>query len=278
MPSANGPYRKRLVKATPCCGALSAIADHAIVRGSRSGARAVSSAVEHYLDMVGVTGSIPVLPTNLDDVESSRACRPAFRARVSWICTRIPARASHRTHDQHLPRIHDVQRIERGLDLVHQRHLDGILVTRQHVALQLADAVLGADRSSDHMHAVVHQRVHVVLAREQFLFRPAFAGRDVVMKIPVAEVSEDHVADARECRPQRRVGARTNSAIRETGIDTSCLMLLPVSFSAIGMLSRRCHSAWLCASDPAITASFTSPASIASPTTTSKRSRACASD
>ena len=72
-------------------GALSAIADHAIVRSPPVGSpscpffrhasrlaerwrltartdepiakRAVSSAVEHYLDMVGVTGSIPVLPT-----------------------------------------------------------------------------------------------------------------------------------------------------------------------------------------------------------------------
>src|SRR5215468_8603430 len=32
-------------------------------RGSRTGSRARSSAGEHYRDMVGVTGSIPVAPT-----------------------------------------------------------------------------------------------------------------------------------------------------------------------------------------------------------------------
>ncbi len=39
--------------------------------------RAVSSAVEHYLDMVGVTGSIPVPPTILD-LESGLGCRLDF--------------------------------------------------------------------------------------------------------------------------------------------------------------------------------------------------------
>src|SRR5690606_25493900 len=35
-------------------------------------ARAVSSAVEHYLDMVGVTGSIPVPPTRFEEKRPER--------------------------------------------------------------------------------------------------------------------------------------------------------------------------------------------------------------
>ncbi len=42
---------------------LSTAGVSSILRGSRN-ARAVSSAVEHYLDMVGVTSSILVPPTN----------------------------------------------------------------------------------------------------------------------------------------------------------------------------------------------------------------------
>ncbi len=43
----------------------------AILRGSR----AVSSAVEHYLDMVGVTSSILVPPTNTDETARSSGSR-----------------------------------------------------------------------------------------------------------------------------------------------------------------------------------------------------------
>src|SRR5437868_2824989 len=47
--------------------------------------RAVSSAVEHHLDMVGVTGSIPVLPTN----------RTAKPARSGFSCVCAPLLAAH---------------------------------------------------------------------------------------------------------------------------------------------------------------------------------------
>src|SRR3569832_2084785 len=61
----------------------------------------------------------------------------------------------------HAAGIHDVLRVQRLLDRTH--HLQGhrVLVVRQLVDLEAADAVLRADRSAELRHGVVHDPVHL---------------------------------------------------------------------------------------------------------------------
>ena len=67
-------------------------------RRSRDGVKqwAVSSAVEHYLDMVGVTGSIPVLPTNPTlRYPQFSAGTPVRRIALQfWVCVSLACAAS----------------------------------------------------------------------------------------------------------------------------------------------------------------------------------------
>ena len=68
-PTPQGPPSRLPLTPAPV---LYAAADSAILRGPY---RARSSAVEHYLDMVGVTGSIPVAPTS---------CKQKRRQSFDW--------------------------------------------------------------------------------------------------------------------------------------------------------------------------------------------------
>src|SRR5215510_14456634 len=57
---------------------------------------------------------------------------------------------------EHLPRIHDPERIEGALDGAHQLDLHRRLVAHEFVTLVLTDPVLGADRSTEFCDAVVN--------------------------------------------------------------------------------------------------------------------------
>ena len=54
---------------------LRALGPIVYTRAASSGDRALSSAVEHFLDMEGVTGSIPVAPTMLSSENMGRSGR-----------------------------------------------------------------------------------------------------------------------------------------------------------------------------------------------------------
>src|SRR5690349_18836908 len=71
---------------------------------------------------------------------------------------------------QQLAGIHQVVRIKRLLDPPHQVQLDRRLALLQLVAPQLADAMLGADRSAELLHLVMDDRVHRRRARQEVLF------------------------------------------------------------------------------------------------------------
>ena len=81
----------------------------------------------------------------------------------------------------------------------------GGAVAMQFVALQLADAVLGGDRSAELAHQPVHRLVHGPVERQEGVRVAAVRLRNVVVQIAVAHVAE--AGDARlrrDARPRRR--------------------------------------------------------------------------
>src|SRR3569832_2507183 len=58
-----------------------------------------------------------------------------------------------------LARVHDVRRVQRLLDGAHHRHGRRVLVLRELVHLQAADAVLGADRATEALDGIVNDGV-----------------------------------------------------------------------------------------------------------------------
>src|SRR6476661_6989279 len=82
-----------------------------MTRSSHSGAR--SSAEEHYLDMVGVTGSIPVAPTSLRLLRKLRLGKPhsvyrseaneGCRAEAVWRRRALSVQAPLRNQLQEIP-------------------------------------------------------------------------------------------------------------------------------------------------------------------------------
>src|SRR5258708_1766765 len=88
--------------------------------------------------------------------------------------------------------IHDAVGIEGELDATHQVESDRRLVARQVIALEDADAMLGADRAA-HLHDdAVHDVVHFLPACQECLGVGAHGLADVEMHVAVADVAERH--------------------------------------------------------------------------------------
>src|SRR6516164_7198448 len=98
--------------------------------------------------------------------DSTRTFTGVFTVRAPYVLALLA---------QHFPRIHQVQRIERGLDRAHQREFDLALVVHVLVDLQLPESVFGADRAAMALHAVVDDAVQRFLVfREEALRVAAF--------------------------------------------------------------------------------------------------------
>jgi large subunit ribosomal protein L36 len=82
--------------------------------------RALSSAVEHYLDMVGVTGSIPVAPTR-------RCLKPADCTDCYAMKPGTTAKATAR----HYKTERDAMKVRNSLKSLRKRHRDNRIVRRK---------------------------------------------------------------------------------------------------------------------------------------------------
>ena len=93
--------------------------------------------------------------------------------------------------------IHDAGRVEGSLHPAHQVDRHRRRGGDQFVALQLADAVLGRDRTVKAAHDIVHGLVHGVVEAEKRLVVAVDRPGDVIVEIAVAHVAEADHAGAR---------------------------------------------------------------------------------
>src|ERR1700728_4409859 len=107
------------------------------------------------------------------------------RARSGW-----PVSCASRS--KQLARVHDAVRIERLLDRPHctQRHRRGIAL--QFLALEAADAVLGADAAGKLRRQVVYGAPDARFLRQKRFRLVALNAADIEMQIAVARVSVAH--------------------------------------------------------------------------------------
>src|SRR5882672_5166243 len=92
--------------------------------------------------------------------------------------------------------IHDAVRVESALEFAHQLQFERRFIAPDFLALQLAQAVLGADRAAKTCHAVVHQAIDRRRLLDENIRSNPFGSGYVVMKVSIAEVSESHHAHA----------------------------------------------------------------------------------
>ena len=123
--------------------------------------RAVSSAVEHYVDIVGVTGSIPVPPTILNSQDNFYPLRASSRRDSAPLPQICPGNGSPRERirnaalmvrmmvaidlDQHLDRHAEVAReLPRTRAVLHGSGRAGVAQHMRRLLLGEADALAGA--------------------------------------------------------------------------------------------------------------------------------------
>src|ERR1700687_3833892 len=118
--------------------------------------------------------------------------------------TRVPARSAWPAlcaiRSKQLARVHDAVRIERLLDRAHRakRHRRGI--APQLLALEAADAVLGADAAGKLRHQIVYCAAYLRLLRQKGLRSGAVDPANIEMQIAIARVSvADQYAIADVC-------------------------------------------------------------------------------
>src|SRR6202049_5215501 len=98
---------------------------------------------------------------------------------------------------QYLARVHDAERVGHRLDGTHQLDDDLVFRARQFLALELANAVLGGDRSAHPPHDVEYHRIDLVPAVHEIRGVAANGLADIIMDIAVAEMAERHRPRAR---------------------------------------------------------------------------------
>src|SRR5690606_30768634 len=100
--------------------------------------------------------------------------------------TRGPSRISHRTED--LPRIENAIGVQRALERAHQVELDRRGIALQLAHLQRANAVLGAEASSELVDHVMDRAAYGGLPGQKGFAGDAGCLIQIEMKIPVAHV------------------------------------------------------------------------------------------
>src|SRR5258706_9907607 len=104
--------------------------------------------------------------------------------------------------------IHDAVWVESALELAHQLQFERGFIAPDSLALQRAQAVLGADRAAEASHTVVHDTVDRRRIPDKSIRGNPLGSGYVVVDVSVAEVSERHHAHARISARQLRVGLR----------------------------------------------------------------------
>src|SRR3989338_8361431 len=132
-----------------------------------------------------------------------RRHRGTAKARFSYFCL-IRYRASN-----NLTRIHQPMRVERVLDAAHQLQFQRALVVMEILALELTQAMFGADAAIESRDNLVHKAIHfmLMLSNECRVLRGIRHGR-VVVNIAVADVAKGDAAYAGEGAMQRGIGLR----------------------------------------------------------------------
>src|SRR5574341_921372 len=122
---------------------------------------------------------------------------------------------SRQVPSQNLARVHQVARIERGLERAHELDLDRGLVTLQLLALRLPDAVLGAEAAAEALHDIEHALVDVGRREGGWVRAIPFRDEAVVVQIAVAEMPEADDTRPGKSTLQRCAGFRDE--LRDAG-------------------------------------------------------------
>src|SRR6186713_96160 len=117
-----------------------------------------------------------------------RSARRTARS-SSWWRRRRSSGACLRSRAQDLSRVHDVVRVKRSLDALHEIELHRIGITLELEHFQLADAVLGGKAAAELLHEVVDSALHFLLHRLQLRGLGARTLVDVEVQIAVAEMA-----------------------------------------------------------------------------------------
>src|SRR5258706_13302153 len=113
--------------------------------------------------------------------------------------------------------IHDAVWVESALELAHQLQFERRFIAPDFLALQLAQAVLGADRAAEASHTVVHDAVDRRRIPDKSIRGNPLGSGYVVVDVSVAEVSERHNAHAGISARELRVGLRNESGNARDG-------------------------------------------------------------
>src|SRR5690606_1705113 len=105
-----------------------------------------------------------------------------------------------------LARVHQNMRIQRTLDLAHERQLPSGHVERQLVFVQPPNAMFGASGAAKRVHAIMHHLIDLRLQLQQCGLVRTFRSSHVVMQIAIAQIADNNVAHTRECSLQLGVG------------------------------------------------------------------------
>src|SRR5258707_11936379 len=92
----------------------------------------------------------------------------------------------------HRPCVHDVLRIEGSLDAAHRGDAAGVSVFLQKMPLEPADAMLGAERASEHCGSVVEVERQAAFDKSRELDPiGALGSQHIVVQIAVAQMTVD---------------------------------------------------------------------------------------
>src|SRR5271167_4948632 len=111
-----------------------------------------------------------------------------------------------------LTRVHDAVGVEGPFDPAHQLDLDRRLVMGDLIALEAADAVLGADRARELAHDAVDDVVELLPARQISMPVRTFRLGQVEVDVAVADMAEGHRSD-----PGQYLGDQESGAVDELG-------------------------------------------------------------